>query len=270
MSEKALSYWDVDGGRLAQYYAAKPYGHYKEEIYPLFAEILDGLGDGVRVLDIGAGPGHMAYEFYKTRPRSSVRFGLLEVGETMLDIAAKRLSEAGHKPDLYRRSFNSPNWHEDLGKFDAIISNNAIFNMKPELLPEFYKAAYGLLHGAGVLMNQQAFGYETPKFKDALKNFPPALSPLKLLTAEQLTQVAEIKQAEAQQRKVNEVRIAEMKKAGQKFVDADAVGYASLHIPASAHVQYLNDAGFTADCIWRKMEFAIVVGLKGQPFRSDV
>ena len=75
--------WDADGGEAARCYAEKPYGHYKEEVYPLFAGILDGLGDGVRVLDVGAGPGHMAFEFYKARPGSQLRFALLSFAEVM-------------------------------------------------------------------------------------------------------------------------------------------------------------------------------------------
>ena len=80
------SIWDVDGGAAAESYAGMPYGHYKSEVYPLFGAILDAFGDDVRVLDIGAGPGHLAVEFYKQRRRSRTRFALLDVGKAISSI----------------------------------------------------------------------------------------------------------------------------------------------------------------------------------------
>jgi len=59
---KLLSSMDVGGG--AEFYASRPYEHYKFEVYPLFTDILQTLPAGSRVLDIGAGPGHLQYEFF--------------------------------------------------------------------------------------------------------------------------------------------------------------------------------------------------------------
>ena len=160
MPDELVSMWDADGGEAAQCYADKPYGHYKEEVYPLFGEILDAMGDGIRVLDIGAGPGHFAVEFYKGRPESTVRFALMDVGQAMLDIATRRLAELGVQVECFQRSFNLAGWHEGLGRCDAIVSNNAIFHVRPEGLAGFYGACFGLLNGDGLILNQQSFGHE--------------------------------------------------------------------------------------------------------------
>ncbi len=34
----------------------------------------------------------------------------------------------------------------------------------------------------------------------------------------------------------------------------------------SQHLSYLRAAGFAAGCIWRKMDFAVLAGIKGRPF----
>jgi SAM-dependent methyltransferase len=269
---QTLSAWfDLDGGKRARRYTALPYGHYKEEIYPLFGEILDGMGDGIRVLDIGAGPGHLAYEFYKARPRSKVQFALMEFTGWFLAFAEERLGAMGFNPELFQRDFNSPDWNEGLGQFDAIVSNNAVFNLKPELMGEFYGKVHGLLKDNGILLNQQSLGYETAGFKEAIKNFPPALSPLKLMSAEDIQRAERLKAEGAREQAEEEKRIAaegERLKAQGYTID-HGCGYLSLHVPASEHIRCLNAAGFSADCIWRKMEFVVLAGIKGTPSHQN-
>jgi hypothetical protein len=65
-----------------------------------------------------------------------------------------------------------------------------------------------------------------------------------------------------------EAKINQLRAEG-KPVPVNAPGYASIHIPASTHVRYLCEAGFQADVIWRKMEFVILAGIKGAPFRAQ-
>jgi SAM-dependent methyltransferase len=271
--KKISSYWDLDGGKRARQYASRPYGHYKEEIYPAFAQVLDGLGDGIRVLDIGAGPGHFSYEFYKTRPKSNTRFALLELGGALLEIAQERMKQLGKSAEYFQRSYNSPDWIDGLGKFDAIVSNNSIFNLYPELLPDFYAKVYGLLNENGVLLNQQSFAFETTGFKEALKNFPPAFSSLAVMSADDIARTKKISDEaradEAIEKRKIEERMEAARREGIEFLDGSGAGYASLHIPASKHIEYLNAAGFTADCIWRKLEFAVLLGIKGKPFPTS-
>ncbi len=269
MSPEFVSMWDADGGEAARCYAEKPRGHYKEEVYPIFCEILDSLGDGIRVLDVGAGPGHLAHEFFKKRPESTVRFALMDAGQAMLDIARRRTAELGFEIECFRRSYNLPGWEEGLGRFDAIVSNNSIFNVGPELLAEFYAKLYGLLKENGLLLNQQSFACEHADFGDAVKGFPGALSHRRLLTEDDRARAGELNPrakelcaaAEARQKEM----IEKLRAEGRDVADP-APGYASLHVPASRHIDYMREAGFVAGTIWRKMEFAVLVGFKGRPF----
>ena len=270
MPNEFLSMWDADGGQAARCYAQKPYGHYKEEVYPLFGEILDAMGDGIRVLDIGAGPGHCAVEFYKRRPRSTVRFALMDVGRAMLDIATKRLADMGvTTAECFQRSFNVPGWDEGLGRLDAVISNNALFHVKPGLLAGFYRTVYGLLLDDGLLLSQQAFAHEHGDFADALEGFPGVLSPRRSMTEQEARRWEQLKakaaelNAAAERKRTEE---AARRRAEGREVTEDAGAYANLCLPASAHVARMRDAGFRAGCIWRKMESAVLVGIKGSPF----
>jgi SAM-dependent methyltransferase len=271
--QKKLSrYFDLDGGKRARRYTAMPYGHYKEEVYPIFGEILDGMGDDIRVLDIGAGPAHLAYEFYKRRPRSNVHFTLMDACQSFLEIAAERLGTMGFKPELHQFDFNDNDWWDGLGKFDAIVSNNAIFNLTPELLPDFYKTLYRLLNDNGIVLNQQSLDFDTKGFKEALSGCPPALSALKLLTAEETQRMERLKAEAASEQATEEKRIAaeaeRLATLGYKIEDSG--GYLSIHVPASQHIALMNEAGFCADSIWRKMEFVILAGIKGKPFARNL
>ncbi len=147
--------WDADGGEAARCYADKPYGHYKEEVYPLFAGILAGLPGGIRVLDVGAGPGHMAFEFYRARPDSDVKFALLEIGRAMLDIAARRMKGLGFEIECFQRSYNSPGWEEGMGTFDAVVSNNSIFHVRPELRTSGVPLSAGIMPGVARGVNSR-------------------------------------------------------------------------------------------------------------------
>ncbi len=269
MAARRVSMWDADGGEAARCYAEKPYGHYKQEVYPLFAGILDGLGDGVRVLDVGAGPGHMAFEFYKARPDSQLRFALMDEGRAMLDIAARRIRELGFEIECFQRSYNSPGWDEGMGTFDAVVSNNSIFHVRPELLSGFYAGLYGILNENGLLLNQQSFAYEHPGFKDALADFPDALSPRRLLSKEDIEKIQRLGVRQGQLNAVAEEKrgkeVERLRAEGHE-VEEEGPAYANLHVPASGHVACMRDAGFAAGCIWRKMEFGVLVGIKGRPF----
>jgi len=269
LTDDIHSLWDFDGGEAARCYASKPCCHYKEEVYPLFVDILAALPPGSRALDVGAGPGHMAVEFYEAHPESKLAFGLAEVGRAMLDIAEERLKELGRTAYTYQRDFNRPDWTDGLGErglYDAVVSNNAIFHVKPERLGEFYAELYGLLKADGIVLNQQSCAYESEGFKGALEGFPEALSPLGLLSAEKVEQWEKARPRQAELSAAAEKKMrAELESRGVTPLPSDGA-YANLGLPASAHVAHMQAAGFAAGVIWRKMEFVVLAGIKGSPF----
>ncbi|MGD2174766.1 MAG: class I SAM-dependent methyltransferase [Candidatus Brocadiaceae bacterium] len=267
MSDEDLSIWDVDGGSAARSYARSPYTHYREEIYPLIGQILDGLGDGIRVLDVGAGPGHCAAEFYRRRPDSRTRFVLLDVGEAMLDIAREQLGALRVPCAFHVRDFNDPDWHAGLGQFDAIVSNNALFHLLPDRVGAYYREAYRLLRADGVLLNHQSFGHEDPAFGAAVEHFPQALAWWRGWSDEERLRAEEARRESDELLAAAEARREKAPGGAQKGEESEgAPAYASLHLPVTEHIQHMRRAGFSAGCIWRKMESAVLAGIKGRPF----
>lgn len=254
---------ELDLSDLAAHYATRPrYDHFREEVYPLFIEVLSGLAAGSRVLDIGAGPGNLALEFYRKRPRRKVSFVLLDASRKMLKIAAQRL--ARRPVTTLLRSFNLDGWHEGVGQVDAIVSNNAIFHVRPERLERFYAACHSLLRARGILLNQQSFGYSAGESPYGNAPFPrlmrELLRPLmpdrpRLSRAEEARLADEKKAAHARHRRALE----KARSAGAKTPD-DQSAYQFLSV--ERHLRAMRAAGFAAGCIWRKREFAVVCGVR--------
>jgi SAM-dependent methyltransferase len=258
----------MDVGNWAEHYASRPYGHHKAEVYELFIDILGCLPDESIVLDIGAGPGHLEYELCCRRPKNRFCFVLLDASTEMLRIARQRL--AGRPVETFHRSFNADGWDEGLGQFDAIVSNNALFHVRPARLAGFYRSCYGLLRRNGLLLNQQSFGWRagaSPYGEDAFSRFMRAL-PERILPAlpgvdEQVRVRLDREKKEASRSQA--AAIAEARSAGVEFARGHT-GYQWLTVPA--HLDAMRAAGFAAGCIWRKREFAALCGVKGEPLAT--
>jgi 2-polyprenyl-3-methyl-5-hydroxy-6-metoxy-1,4-benzoquinol methylase len=264
MKDKQPVLSEIDFGGWAEHYAKDSgfYGHFKDEIYPLFIEFLSQLPDAARVLDIGAGPGNFAAEFYKANPDSDLSFVLVDASKELLRIAEKRLE--GHAVSTMVRSFNMEGWQENIEAVDAITSNNALFHIRPENLQRFYSNCFTLLNPDGILLNQQSFGYssgESPYGKAPfLKSmgetlvslFPgmPDLSEAEKKCIEDEKTLAQANHAKA---------LEEARASGVEIKNGQS-GYQFLAV--EDHLRCMREAGFAAGCIWRKREFAVVFGTK--------
>jgi cyclopropane fatty-acyl-phospholipid synthase-like methyltransferase len=157
-------------------------------------------------------------------------------------------------------------WDNRLGRFDAIVSNNALFLVWPERLGCFYESCFARLKGNGIMLNQQSFAYEPevslygndpfPRFMQAL---PESILPrLPQQTAAERRRLAiEKRHAEEEHRRALERAEA----AGVEF--REDRGYQFLTV--QEHLQAMRRAGFACGCMWRKREFAVLLGVKGQP-----
>lgn len=256
-----------DFGEWAQHYASIPYDHYKQEIYQLFIDILIHLKSHSRVLDVGAGPGNLSYEYFKRYPDSPCRFVLMDASRKLLQVAQNRFQSRSGCVSTVLRSYNSADWHENLGKFDAIVSNNSLFHLRPQNLARFYGACYDRLKKNGMLLNQQAFGYEShdrPAVVDSFSRFVQTI-PQCILPQypESETKIdmhrLQIQKTAAGKRRVRAIEQA--KAAGIEVADADEYQY----LTAEKHLDCMRSAGFTAGCIWQKRDFAVLMGVKRKP-----
>lgn len=257
----------MDVGGCAEHYASRPYGHFKKEVYNLFIDILECLPPKARVLDVGAGPGHFAFEFYKRNPKSGTSFTLLDTSEKLLEIAARRMNEIKKQVKIFCRSYNSAAWARGLGKFDALLSNNSLFHVRPRKLGAFYRTCFGRLKKDGILINQQSFAYAGTTgphadgpFENFIRSLPETiLPPLPGLTKAVKRKLETEKRAAARK---SDAAIAKAKESGVRFAQKQT-GYNFLTV--EKHLENMRHAGFEAGCIWRKREFAVVLGVKGKP-----
>jgi len=257
-----------DFGFWAQHYLSIPYDHYRAEAYDLFVDIFKHVKSLARVLDVGAGPGHLAYEYFNRFPMSNCRFVLLDASTEMLRAAQTRFAARPGAIDVVCRTYNSDNWAEGLGKFDAIASNNSLFHLHPRNLKSFYRDCFGRLNAHGVLLNQQAFGYESrnsPRVRDAFSEIVQML-PDDILPQDSCSMTDSAKR-NLKRTKIaaGKRRVSAMTRAiasGVRIAEADEHQY----LTAERHLESMREAGFSAGCIWQKRDFAVLMGIKGKPF----
>lgn len=83
----------------------------------------------VRILELGAGPGFLA-EHLLDRVSTINQYVALDFSAAMHQLAAQRLGERSCSVEFVERSFLAPNWHADLGKFDFVVTHQAVHELR--------------------------------------------------------------------------------------------------------------------------------------------
>ena len=84
--------------------------------------------DGNEVLELGSGPGFLADFLLATLP--SLELTLLDFSPAMHDLARARLDDRADRVFFIERNFKDPNWMRSLGPFDAVITNQAVHELR--------------------------------------------------------------------------------------------------------------------------------------------
>lgn len=85
-------------------------------------------GDALQALDLGSGPGFLAEYLLFRLPTLSLT--LLDFSLAMHDLARVRLDGMARRATFVLRDFKIISWARDLGTFDAVITNQAVHELR--------------------------------------------------------------------------------------------------------------------------------------------
>jgi ubiquinone/menaquinone biosynthesis C-methylase UbiE len=102
---------------------------WRTEFFAKFADELSNMEpSAARVLELGSGPGFLASKVLSEL--SNVRMTLLDFSESMHALARQRLGAMIDRVEFLVRSFKDPEWVRGLDGFDAVITNQAVHELR--------------------------------------------------------------------------------------------------------------------------------------------
>ena len=112
----------------------------------------------VRVLELGSGPGFLAEHVLARCPLAEMV--LLDFSQPMHDLAQARLQPYGQRVQQVLRSFKDEHWPEGLGRFDYVVTNQAVHELrhKRHAQPLHRQVRSVLLPGGQYLVSDHYFG----------------------------------------------------------------------------------------------------------------
>jgi SAM-dependent methyltransferase len=101
-----------------------------------------------RVLELGSGPGFLAEHLLNALP--SVSYVALDFSPSMHQLAETRLGPLSARVQFVERSFREPIWPQGLGMFEAIVTNQAVHELRHKRYAlELHRQAKELLASGG-------------------------------------------------------------------------------------------------------------------------
>jgi cyclopropane fatty-acyl-phospholipid synthase-like methyltransferase len=81
-----------------------------------------------RILELGSGPGFLAQHLLQTL--NDVSYVLLDFSPAMHELARARLADLGRHAEFLERDFKQADWNRDLGKFDCVVTIQAVHELR--------------------------------------------------------------------------------------------------------------------------------------------
>ena len=101
----------------------------REDIFRAFAAELQVLDRGeLSVLELGSGPGFLAAHLLGAM--QNLALTLVDFSQVMHDLARCRLGECAKEVRFLELNFKDSNWNNGLGPFDAVITNQAVHELR--------------------------------------------------------------------------------------------------------------------------------------------
>ena len=104
-----------------------------------------------RVLELGSGPGFLAEHLLSAL--HSIAYVAFDFSPAMHELAAARLGPHASRLQFVERSFKTPNWAQGLGVFEAIVTNQAVHELRHKRYARLlHEQAKKLLSHGGVYL----------------------------------------------------------------------------------------------------------------------
>lgn len=102
---------------------------WRTEFFAEFAAALKAAPVPVgRILELGSGPGFLAQQLLTALP--SISYVALDFSPAMHQLARERLGSLSARVQFVERSFREPTWRENLGSFEAIVTMQAVHELR--------------------------------------------------------------------------------------------------------------------------------------------
>ena len=102
---------------------------WRTEFFSMYVKALNQRFDQpISVLELGSGPGFLAQQILGNCPIQS--YAALDFSAVMHALACQRLQPFLHQVNLIQRNFRSQDWVEGLGPFDAIVTMQAVHEVR--------------------------------------------------------------------------------------------------------------------------------------------
>jgi ubiquinone/menaquinone biosynthesis C-methylase UbiE len=112
----------------------------------------------LRVLELGSGPGFLASHLLSTLPH--MRMVLFDFSVAMHELARQRLGPMASRVEFVASSFKDPDWVNGLLHFDAVVTNQAVHELRHKRhAGELHKQVKAVLRpGGSYLVCDHFFG----------------------------------------------------------------------------------------------------------------
>ncbi len=124
---------------------------YRRRFFEAIAEDLTGISASpIRVLELGSGPGFLAECVLNLL--TDVEYTLLDFSPAMHELAQTRLNSRD-QCHFVVRNLKSEDWSQDLGRFDAVVTIQAVHELRHKrYAPQLHATVRGLLQSDGVYL----------------------------------------------------------------------------------------------------------------------
>ena len=123
-------------------------------------------------LDLGCGDGALGRPILEKYPKAKGIF--LDFSDTMLDAARKEVRHNNGKTFFIKEDFSKRSWVSSVvgyGKFDVIVSGNAIHHQTDKRKKEIYKEIFDLLTPGGLFLNSEHVAYPSKWLEKAFDEY---------------------------------------------------------------------------------------------------